>query len=478
MPDREAIRSNAKYLRQVRPIDPDEIADYVPDGEHPAVVRQVLREEAFDLGLRETEDGVFVPVEADPLTEVGMAFEGVDALPEEHVRGVQNLLVERFGPDWPTGESGDRLRGTIRRFKDDYYRGRPVEYDDEVALGYAVYHLADYYATTQYLLAELAAEGLLSRRLRVLDVGAGVGGPALALLDLLPEDALVDYHAVEPSDAAADVFESLVEAPERNAQVTVHRERAEPFDPEAVGEVDLLLCSNVLSELDDPAATLARSLDALAPDGTCLAVAPADRNTAIGLREVERAVEGEEVAGGEVGVYAPEVRLWPGATPSDDGWSFDRKPDIEVPPFQRRLDDAATDPEHTGNEFVNADVQYAYSVLRVDGQRRYDVTLSPESAARFSDSETHVTNRVDATAVKLSRDLSEDGHPLFRVGDGSQSVDHYAVVTNVTATNRDVIAADYGDLLVFEGLLVLWNDDEGAYNLVVDEETFVDRVPR
>jgi hypothetical protein len=31
-------------------------------------------------------------------------------------------------------------------------------------------------------------------------------------------------------------------------------------------------------------------------------------------------------------------------------------------------------------------------------------------------------------------------------------------------------------LLRFENVLVLWNDDEGAYNLVVDGETVVDRL--
>ncbi len=56
----------------------------------------------------------------------------------------------------------------------------------------------------KYVLADLAADGLLPSQLRVLDVGAGVGGPAVALRDLLPDDALLDYHAVEPS-AAADV---------------------------------------------------------------------------------------------------------------------------------------------------------------------------------------------------------------------------------------------------------------------------------
>ena len=67
MIDREAVRSNAKYLRQVRPIDPDEICAYIDGQPHPAVVKQTLREEAFDLGLVEREDGTLIPVDSGPV---------------------------------------------------------------------------------------------------------------------------------------------------------------------------------------------------------------------------------------------------------------------------------------------------------------------------------------------------------------------------------------------------------------------------
>jgi len=83
--------------------------------------------------------------------------------------------------------------------------------------------------------------------------------------------------------------------------------------------------------------------------------------------------------------------------------------------------------------------------------------------------------------VKLSHDLSPDdtgANPLFKIGDGSEGEDNYAVLVRETAGNADLAAADYGDLLAFDGVLALWNDDEEAYNLVVDEETVVDRIPK
>ncbi len=472
-PDRrQRVVDNAKYLRNVRPLDPEEIAEYVEGHPHPAAVRQVIREEAFDLGLIEREDGTFVPVSDEPIPDGG---EPVTAFPDEYTRRVEHLLVERFGPGWNDGTSADRLRERIRQFKEHYYRGRPVEYDDLAALGYAIYHLPNYYAVGRYVIDELARDGLLPRALRVLDIGAGVGGPALGLFDSLPDDALVEYHAVEPSDEAADTLNELLDETGRNVRTTVHRTTAEAFDPATLDgsedgsdtEWDLVVLANVLSELDRPVEVTARYLDALASDGSLVAIAPADRNTSIGLRAVERALADER---GDCSVYAPTVRLWPGEHPTEECWSFDVKPDLDVPPFQRALDDES-------GTFVNVSVRFSYAVLRPDGRRRVTVEPDPDRFARMADMDRHVTERIDILAAKLSHDLTDDGNPVLKVSDGSESVGHFAVMTRETALNRDLLAADYGDLLAFEGVLVLWNDDEEAYNLVVDDDVVVDRIP-
>ncbi|MFB6308992.1 MAG: small ribosomal subunit Rsm22 family protein [Haloarculaceae archaeon] len=481
---RRQVRENAQYLQSVRPIDPEEIYEYVEGQPHPATVRQVLRESAVDLGLLERPDGTFVPVEDGP---VAVEFDGVERLPETYARRLEDLLVERYGPGWPEDESGDRLRERVREIKERYLRGNPVDYDETTALGYALYHLPAYYAAVQYVLADLLVDGLLPRDLRVLDVGAGVGGPALGLHDLLygapgasdergnddadaEPTALVDYHAVEPS-AAADVLTDLLSETGSNFHPSIHRTTAEAFDPD--GEYDLLVFANVLSELDDPEAVLERYLDALAPEGTLVALAPADRNTAIQLRDIERAVADH----GPATVYAPTVRLWPHDSPDGECWSFDVQPDLDVPAFQRRLDDAATDQDHEDGEFENVDVQYAYSLLRLDGRQSIDVSPDRSRVAKMAESESFVTERVDLLAVKLSHDLADDGNPLFLVGDGSQQVDHFAVLTEESMLNADLRTADYGDLLSIENALVLWNDDERAYNVVIDGETVVDSVP-
>jgi len=477
--DRDAVRDAARYLRRVRPIDPDELVDYVVGTPHPAVVREVLRAEAFDLGLREREDGTFVPVTDDPAPHSEWAPETV---PEAYAFAVEDLLVERHGANWHRGESGDRLRETVARLKSDYYRRNDVEYDAETALAYAVYHLPDYYAAVGYVLDDLAERGRLPRTLRVLDVGAGVGGPALGLHDYLPDDAVVDYHAVEPA-AAADVLDRLLGETGPNFRTTIHRETAESFDPavDGVGDgFDLVVFASVLSELDDPEATAARYLEAVAADGSLLAIAPADRNTSVGLRRVERALAPPAA---DVSVYAPTLRLWPGEAPTDRGWSFDRRPDIDPPAFQRRLDEGGDADADDGGRvpgdgtFTNGTVQFSYAILRPDGDRRTAIRASPDRHARMAEMERHVTNRIDLLAVKLSRDLTDDAdaNPLFKIGDGSESTEQYAVSTVVDPLNRALLDADYGEVLAFENALCLWNDDEDAYNLVVDGETIVER---
>ncbi|MFB6094797.1 MAG: small ribosomal subunit Rsm22 family protein [Halanaeroarchaeum sp.] len=462
--DRAAIRDAAKYLRSVRPIDPAEIREYVSDRPDARVVRQVLRESAIDLGLVERADGTFVPVSAGSIQP---SFEGVTALPDRYGNVIEERLVDRFGPDWATGESGDRLREVVRGFKADYHAGRSVEYDETVALGYAIYHLPAYYAATQYVFWDLVRDGLLDRSPRVLDVGAGVGGPAMGLIDLLGADddpALIEYHAVEPSDAVS-ILRPLLETTGPNVHWQIHRSRAKDVDP--AGPYDVILFSNVVSELSDPVAVVDEYRSHLAPDGSLVAVAPADRETSLSLRSVERAVEQRGAT-----VYAPMVRLFPDVVPTVDVWSFDERQPIDLPDVQRRLGAPAERPE----EFHHTAVRYSYSILREDDARRYDVDASTRPVVPLGETTDHVTERRDVVVAKLSRDLADDGHPVFTVSDGSERERHFAVLVNETELNRRLVSAEYGDLLAVEGALVLWNEDEEAVNLVIDEETVVDPV--
>jgi type I restriction enzyme R subunit len=49
-----------------------------------------------------------------------VAFDGVEGFPEEHARRFEDILVERYGPGWPDGETGDGIRQRVRDLKTDY----------------------------------------------------------------------------------------------------------------------------------------------------------------------------------------------------------------------------------------------------------------------------------------------------------------------------------------------------------------------
>ncbi len=95
----------------------------------------------------------------------------------------------------------------------------------------------------------------------------------------------------------------------------------------------------------------------------------------------------------------------------------------------------------------------------------------------MAEMDRHVTNRIDLVAAKLSYSLTDDrnANPLFKISDRSESVDHYAVLTAETALNRPLLEAEYGELCSLEGTRAL-ERRRRAYNLIVDEETAVDRI--
>lgn len=455
---RRTVKESAQYLRDVRPIDPEEVATFVEGGAHPGTVRADLRALAPELGLLEQADGTFTPVPDGPISP---DFDGVTSLPERWERVLEDRLVERYGPGWPEGETGETIRETVTRLKAAYQAGAPLEYDADVALAYAIYHLPTHYAATAYVLDVLGRADLLDHHLKVLDVGAGVGGPALAIADYLPADGLLEYDALEPSPAA-DVLEGFLERTGRNVHPTVRRQRAEAADPETAA-YDIVLFSSVLSELEEPVETAREYLEAVAPDGTMMLLSTGDRHTSTTLRSVERALVDEDDL---ASVFAPTVRLWPDTRPTDRGWTWTREPDLTLPSVQTTL--AAGD-----ERYQNTSVRYSYALLRPDGRRRHDLTLTRDRFARMADAAEYVTERIDVAGVKLSPDLGSE-NPLFKISDGSEDVDHYAVLVHESELTATLATAAYGSLLSLENVLVLWNEDEEGYNLVVDDESVVE----
>lgn len=469
----EAILDTAKYLRSVRPLDPSELVEYVTAAVSVETVHEVLRSHAVELELKETPEGTFVPVaEPSPPSSPGHITH-----PPTHVQSrLKDLLESEYGHDWAAGSTGDALRRAIRSFKSAYFAGESVTYDRTAALGYAIYHLPGAFAKTQYVLDRLGSHNLLPSPLRVLEIGPGVGGSAMGLREYVGAERPIDYHGIEPSEAAATLCETFLQEYERNFQVRLDRDPIE--EAHLKDEYDLIVLANVINELDHPTETIQLLVEALEEEGSLVAIAPADKRTSRTLRRVERSL----VAGNpDLDVFDPTLRLWDGVQPSDDCWSFDVRPSLDIPDVQRHLDQASRNADDERDpateEFVNTDVRYSHFILRKDGRRSTPFRPSRARYARLADSRQHVGERVNLCVVKLSHSLAEaDQHPLFVIGDGSQDTNHFAVHTVENGLNRSLAVAAYGSVLSIESGLVLWNEDENAYNVVVDHDTIVDPI--
>lgn len=465
------ILDSARYLRQIRPIDPTELVNYVEEDINASEIEQLLTEYSVAFELVKRNDGSFIAADDEPIT---VAFDGVKEVPSWIDDHIEQALAAQFGDEWASGRSGDRLRSVISEFKQAYFSGEAVDYDEETVLGYALYHFPPSFASIQYVLSELTSASLLPGSLRVLDIGAGVGGQALGLCAFLPDDVLVEYHAIEPSRPATKLLQQLLAETGPNVHPQID---TTPIETASITTTyDLILCSNVVNELAEPQAVIITLLSHLTETGSLIIVEPADKHTSRELRRIERCV----LDATDTTLFSPTIRLWPSLQPTDDCWSFIRQPDLMIPRTQRLLDEGPRDTpqprEPATGEFINVDVQYSYSIIRQDDQRRIPVTVSRSTYMPLADAASHVTERVRVAVVKLSQKLNReaDANPLFVIGDGSQDAQWFAVQAVETHSNRFLSRAKYGDVLFISNGLVLWNDDESAYNLVIDDRSVID----
>ncbi|XGI84555.1 methyltransferase domain-containing protein [Halorutilales archaeon Cl-col2-1] len=449
MTERDEILDTVRYTAKAHDFTTEEIDNYLPFDADPDEVRGVISDNVYDVSVGETEEGVFTRVEGD---EVEVDFDpGISDRIESNVGGI---LEEEIKSERQILEYIDSLRGS--------YPGSGVEYTAEDCLAYLVYHFPAYYVEAKHVLSDLP----LKDRMRVLDVGAGVGANALGLHDLLPSQTAVEYTAVEPSEAA-EYLERLLSETRTTFGTNVEKETAGSFSPEADERYDLILFFNVLNELSDPVDVLEEYIEYLSEDGSLVVVDPADLETSVPLREIQREFHHDYT------VYGPCTYLWDEKC-GGRCWSFDSV-GFEPPDFAR---------SYVGDRdaYVRDEVKYSHFVLRKDGRTRrsYDARRSEE--AMMDEMSENVGRRIRVTAAKMSGDLSDDdkGTEVYKVCDGSAKSEHYAVLRDETEFNRYLRDADYGEILRLEDVLVHYNPNESedvpeSYHLVVDDESVVAR---
>src|SRR2546427_6347810 len=283
-------------------------------------------------------------------------------------------LRARYGE--PDREVAEGVRTLSRLFtKERNALGSDYFADPALRRAYLLYFLPVNLAKVASLLQEMPA--LPARPLRILDVGSGPGVGALAVLGHLTQLGVAAHEgseviAVDRSRRALQEAEALWE------QVSVTRRdrpfylfHAVPFDverpgarvPWKAGAFDLVILANSLNELfrsaTDPIArrvTLLESLlDALSPDGTCVIVEPALRETTRDLHHVrDRLVSARRAT-----VYSPCLHEQPcPALARPDDWCHEERP--WSPPLMLQAIDREAG-------YIKDALKFSYLILRKDG---------------------------------------------------------------------------------------------------------------
>jgi len=408
------------------------------------------------------------------------AFFAARALPLALEQGIEQYITKKVGKEWNDPVILERLRRAIVAQKDDYWKPaekRSLQYTKAYSvLGYLAYHFPVYFMQTEHLLAMLARDGLLKKKMTILDIGTGPGVVPLAIADFWSrlEGAKADVYSVERSEEHIEVFLYLRDRfVPKGGKVSIKppvKADITGSDPVKIPQqADLLVFSNVLNELsgkspEERADLVMHFTEQLAPDGTVLIIEPAEEAVSTQLRVLSLALKKRGLT-----VHSPCTYIWGTNCTPDRCWSFVTAPCIRPTRMMERL--AACDEPF---RYVNTDIKYSYVVLRKDRKTRETYRVPPGSRVlRISQIHRHVDKRINLIAAKMSENLGDAKNLMFRLCDGTADTPVFAVVPSfhITPENEVIVSVPYGTILELKGVLVRYNKEHDAYNVLVSRNT-------
>jgi len=410
------------------------------------------------------------------------AFLAARIIPEVLAQSIEQYITKKVGKEWNDPVIIERLRRAIVAQKDDYWKPahkRSLQYTKGYSvLGYLAYHFPVYFMQTEYLLMMLARDGLLKKSMTILDVGSGPGVVPLATADFYSrlDDAHATIWSLEKSEEHIEAFTSLRNAfVPRGGRVSVKppvktdiREIERTALPD---KFDLIIFSNVLNELVDAtedarADVVAQLSERLAPDGSILIVEPADEENATRMRSLTIALLKKGLS-----IFGPCSFIWGSTCIAPRCWSFETAPAIKMTRLMETLAHC-----EDSYRYVNTDIKYSYAILRMDRLKRESYHLSAGSRfLRFSKLHLHVGKRINVAGIKMSAELGDARSHVFKLCDGTAKTPVYAVLPSyhITPENDRITSAPYGSILEMRNVLVRYNREHDAYNLLVSRNTHI-----
>ncbi|MFA7563364.1 MAG: methyltransferase domain-containing protein [Methanoculleus sp.] len=413
-----------------------------------------------------------------------LAFFRRPEVPAYIERLVESYIERKTSKSWDDPAVLDRMRNAILVQKAQYWKGKQVDYRKAYpVLGYLAYHAPVYLVQSEHIFWQIIEGGLAKPHMRILDIGTGPGVVPLAVVDLLGRigSGSAEVYAVERSEEHLEAYNALVPAAAAEGGV-VRVEKPIRTDIGALDagdlpdRIDVMVFSNVLNELrqidiDRRADLVVSFAERLAPDGTIVIVEPADLANSTTMRQTVRAIADRGLV-----IYSPCSFIRGTACNPARCWTFEQKGDIQPTRLMERLS-----AEKDGYRFVNTDIKYSSALLRKDALVQHAYRVPPGAKfARLSHLRRHLDRKINVAAALMSGNLGDTRTKVYKVCDGTPADPAYAVVpATLRGTNRDALEGlSYGDIVRLYGVLVRFNRDHGAYNLVILPGTRTEPVGR
>jgi len=489
MSDREII-SAIKYVSRMKPeFMLSEIRNYVKGDVTTVRLHEVIGPLAFDMGLKlEPVDGDYKVIRMPPpgpliLNEderkAQESFLQSPHVPAKLEKLIEDYIEKKTAKEWDDPAVLEKIRKAIIAQKAEYWREgekRRISYDTGYSiLGYLAYQFPVYFAQFEHIFYELAADGVLKDRIKVLDVGTGPGTVALAIVDFYRrlKRGEADVRSLEKYDENIEAFIALAHEYAEGTGITVEKPiKADLLDikqtsiPEGI---DLMVFSNVLNEtaggIERRAETVMAMSKNLSKDGSIVIIEPADKVNSMEMRKLAVMLMGKGL-----GVYSPCSFIWCAQCRPVSCWTFQEKDDIKPTGLMQKV---AGDESY---RFMNTDIKYSYVVLRKDGLTREKYRV-PRNAkfARFSKLKAHTDRRINVVASVMSGDLGDNKNHVYKVCDGTSNKPVYAVVPayHISANNETLMKVKYGQVVEIYNVLARYNKEYDAYNLLVTRNTII-----
>ncbi len=403
------------------------------------------------------------------------------------VEKLVNSYIERScGKDWQRGETGQLIRDNIVKQKEEYWKGSEgARYPKIRIISYLLYHFPVYFCSFQYMLLELFRGGLLTNKMSILDAGAGPGTITLSTLDFIQE--LQEIYSRNNIDVKLSLrIDSIERAPENidcykeltsfyllnlrqeNVNITINEPVHSSIEAAPVPRnIDLIVFSNVLAEMDAPPKERAGIVEKLASGSknpTVVVIEPADLDNSKALRVTQHALVKKGFT-----VYSPCSFIWGLPCSGENCWSFQELGNILAPDFMEKI-------ANTGEfyRYINTDMKFSFVILRKDGLTKQKY-LAKGKFMRLSNLKKHIEKRVNIAVSVMSGNLGNEKTFVYKICDGTSSLPCYAVLPayHISDNNSMLFEAGYGGIVEIYGTLVRENKALSSYNLLIMRNTMV-----